>query len=444
MCDGSTGKLLHIIRTGLNYSFFQTELANFAIRRLGKTGWRRTFCLTKDRISLLYCDTTQKSSRIKIWSHAFTSSDSEIDIILKDPIVDDFLAEVTDDHKNNANLKSTIFHSENKIVVCIQNPFKTESVLNVYDGKSGELVLSIDWPEEEVRLAGFKENRAILVNSTNNSIIFFSTDSGEPILSISFAEMNEDTESYGPWTGIFDSSPGVNEFALIRSDTSKFQLYSYTSDQEMVKPDVIFSGSVNDTYKLTSECLTTGKLKNGVIYFNRRIYLPQEMVLEEVESYHEVSALSLKSQTCCPILTMCSEWFQRGLTKYNELSCTNFDPKFKFSDILNSTVIETFDPCKRPLFFISPTSFGILTTKGLSWPQKSRSSRLRRREGRMRLGPSRRRRRTSRRRRRRESWRNKGRTPRRDLLGRMYLFEERSANGREPMVFSGLISFFLF
>ena len=364
VCDGSTGKVCHVIKTGLSYSFFQIDLANFAIRRLGKTGWRKIFCLTKDRISLLYCDTIHKSSRIKIWSHAFSSDDSQVDIMLKDPLVDEFFADTTDDQKNNSNQKSTIFHSENKIVVCVQNPFKVESVLNVYDGTSGELVLNIDWSEEEVRLVGFKENRAILVNSTTNSIIFFSTDSGEPIYTLPFAEMNVGTESYGPWSGMFDSSPGINEFALLRSDNSKFQLYSYIPDQEMVKPELIFSGSASDTYKLTSECLSTAKLKNGVLYFNRRVNLPQEMIIDEVECFHEVGALSLKSQSSCPILTMGSDPFQLGQTKFNELSHTHFDPKFKFSDILNSTIVETFDPCKRPLFFINPTSFGILMELG--------------------------------------------------------------------------------
>jgi hypothetical protein len=366
VCDARTGKVLHVIRTGLIYSFFQIDLANFAIRRVGKTGWRRNFCLTKDRISMLYCDTTSKSSRIKIWSHAFTSSDTEVDILIKEPLVDELFAETAETQKNSLNPKSAIFHSENKIVICAQNPFRTETVLNVYDGDGGELVLSIDWPEEELRLVGFKENRALLVNSTTNAVVFFSTDSGEPIISFPFSEMNEGTQSYGPWAGMFDSSPGVNEFYLVRSDNSKFQLYSYLSDQEMAKPTLLFSGPINDTYKLTSECLSTAKLKNGVIFFNRKIYLPQESRMDgwTVDGYHEVAALNLRAQSCTTIITMGTDNHLADATKYNELSHTHFDTKLKFSDLFRSTVVETFDPCKRPLFFINPTSFGILMELG--------------------------------------------------------------------------------
>jgi len=367
VCDATTGKVVFKVKTGLKYSHFQIELAKFAIRRLGKTGWRRNLCLTQDRISVLYCDNSSKTSMVKVWSHKFETGGTSTKVVdLEDPLIDELVFEISEDQKKIPELKSSIYHSSDKIVVCFQNPFRKETVLNVYDGSSGELLLNIDWPEEDLMMTSFKNNRTVLVNNTSGSILFFSTNSGETIMSLPFSNLNEGSQSYGPWTGFFDAGPGVDEFAVIRSDNSKFQLYSYDSSNEMSKPSLEFSGTINDTYKLGSECLTTAKLKDGTIFFNRRTHLLQDLPIEEVDCYHEVCALSLRDQSCCPIITMCSSSPYLGLTKYNELSPKHFDPKFKFSDYLQSTVVETFDPSKRPLFFINASSFGIFLELGKS------------------------------------------------------------------------------
>ena len=335
------------------------------MRRLGKTGWRRNLCLTKDRISVLYCDNSAQSPSIKVWSHRLGSAPEKVeDVELMEPLLNEAFTEIPGVKTFSIEPKTSIFHSADKVVVCFQPPFRRETFLNVYDGQSGELILNVDWPEEELLMVGFKLNRALLVNYTTGAIMFFSTDSGETILTLPFSTLNEGSQTYGPWTGLFDSTPDVQEFSLIRSDNSKFQLYSYDSGNEMSKPILEFSGTIHDTYKLTSECLNTAKLKNGTIFFNRRTHLPQESSLDEMDCYHEISALSLRSQACCPIITMCSAKVHLGVTKYNELSLHHFDPKYKFSDFLHSTVVETFDPAKRPLFFINSTSFGVLLELG--------------------------------------------------------------------------------
>lgn len=374
VCDSTTGKVVHKVKTGLKYSHFQIELAHFAIRRLGKTGWRRNLCLTEDRISILYCDISSTSSVLKIWSHRFAAdtaadgggggSPGGLVVDLEEPLVNDAFAVVTKDHNKTAEVKSSIFHTADKVVACFQNPFKKETVLNVYDGSSGEMLLNIDWPDEDLVMSGFKGNRALLVNNTAGAIQFFSTDSGETILSLPFSNLNQGSQSYGPWSGLFDAGPGVNEFALVRADNSKFKLFTYDSTDEMCQPSMLCSGTINDTYKLGSECLTTAKLKDGTLFFNRRTHLQQDTPMDDVDCYHEVCALSLRDEACCPIITMCSNVVFLASTKFNELSHKHFDPKFKFSDYRQSTVVETFDPSKRPLFFVSPTSFGIFLELG--------------------------------------------------------------------------------
>ena len=360
VCDAETGKMVTRIKTGLKYSLFQIELAKFGMRRLGKTDWRKNLCLTRDRITLLYSDKSSAGSSLKIWSHRFSADDGE-NIELKDPLVDEVLADSEKEAISAKDLKTCVEHNEDKIIICYQDPARKETVLNVYDGKSGEMVINVDWPEEELVLVGVKGNRALLVNSSANQVCFFSTDSGETITRIPFSDLNEGSQSYGPWTGLFDSGPGVHEFALFRSDNSDFKLYSYDPGNEMAPP-VLELETITDTYKLTSECLTTAKLKNGVIFFNRKVYLPYGF--DELDCYHEVSALSLRAQSCYPIITMCSGELYLEETKYNELSLKHFDPKNKFSDFNSSTVVETFDPAKRPLFFINPNTFGIFMELG--------------------------------------------------------------------------------
>ena len=363
LIEASSGQFVTRILTGLKYSLFQIELAKFAMRRLGKTGWKKNLCLTKERVSVLYSDMTAKASIVKVWSCGLTS-DMEESVDLKKALVDEVVFTAAKDAKPTFDMKTSVHHSRDKVVVSCQNPFKKETVLNVYDGSSGELTLNIEWPGEELVVASFKDNRAILINSTANSMVFFSTDSGETILDIPYSVLNEGSQSYGPWTGLFESGPAGYDFALIRSDNSNYQLYTYDPSNEMVKPQLQCKGCINDTYKLSSECLSTAKLRDGVLFFNRRTYLPKEYELDELDAYHEVCAINLRSQTCCPIVTMCEDKRHIGSTKYNELSLTHFDPRKKFSDFAMTTVVESFDPAKRPIFFLNSTSCGIFMEVG--------------------------------------------------------------------------------
>ena len=359
LVDAAAGRLVSKIKTGLKYSLFQIELGKFAMRRLGRTGWKKNLCLTKERVSILYSDMSARSASVKVWSYGFPS-EMERNVNLKTAIVDEVIVNAEKDSKPTLDMKTSVHHSKDKVVVSYQNPFKKETVLNVYDGSNGELVLNIEWPEEELTVASFKKNRAILINSTANSMVFFSTDSGEAIFNIPYSILNEGSQSYGPWTGLFDSGPTVNEFALIRADNSSYQLFSYDPNNEMAKPQTLCQGLTNDTYKLSSECLCTAKLHDGVIFFNRRTFLIQDHNIDDLDAYyHEICALNLKSQICCPILTMCGEESQLDGPKYNEISLNHFDPRKKFSDISFSTVVETFDPARRPIFFLNSSSFGV-------------------------------------------------------------------------------------
>lgn len=380
--NATTGKINYRIITDLKYSLFKLELAKFAPQRIGKTNWRRSVCLTETRMSVMYCDTTFTKMQVKIWSTSIDSNettglDSETEkteseqiIRLTAPIIDDVIAinedieentppppqnkksTVDDETKktrelNKKDLKARVFHSQNRVVVSLQNPYKTRTtVMAVYCATTGEKYLDLNWPDEDLSLVGFKDNLALLINHTASKIILLNTECGEPVLSLDISELNKCSASYGSWVGLFDSSPSISQFVLLRSDNSEFQLFKYDPSKEMSKPVMIKNGQIADKMLLSQDVLNCALLKDGSLYFNKKslVLMADDCPVDfnnEIKS-HEIGCYNFVNQTYMPIIFMYNHSMESSDLKYSEVS-------LQFRDTLLPA--KSF-PERRPLFCV--------------------------------------------------------------------------------------------
>lgn len=376
--DATTGKIRYRVITDLKYSLFKLELAKFAPQRIGKTNWRRNVCLTETRMSVMYCDTTSTKMQVKIWSTPIESNkrtendgtESEQIIRLTAPIIDDVIAINEDteentpppsENKNSAkdsetkktrelnkkDLKARVFHSQNRVVVSLQNPYeKRTTVMAVYCAATGEKFLHLKWPDEELSLIGFKDNLGLLINHTASKIILLNTECGEPVLSLHISELNKGSVSYGSWVGLFDSSPNISQFVLLRSDNSEFQLFKYDPSKEMDKPVMIQSGHIPDKMLLTQDVLNCALLKDGSLYFNKRspVMMADDCLVEmnnDINS-HEIGCYNFYNHTYMPIIFMYNHTVESSDLKYSEVSL----------QLRDSLSPQKWFPVRRPLFCV--------------------------------------------------------------------------------------------
>jgi len=357
LCNSlSSGQVSFMVVTGLKYSLFKLEVAKYLPRRVGKTLWRKSLCLTNNRVTVIYCDmkVTTMQLELYVWSTRLNNPTSEEQIIyLKEALVNEIVAEGEDsldastllgaqpipkkkqkgnksasdvlDNKegdlSKKDIKPTVFHSDQRIVVCLQNPYQKETLLNVYNAENGEKYLELPFAGEELSLVGFKDNLAMMINHTSSEIKVLNTECGEAVLNLAISDLNKTATSYGPWVGLFDCVPDNPEFLLLRLDNSAYRLYRYDPSSEMSVPVLESSGQLADKAVFTPDAMNSAKLQDGVLYFNKRSLIQLSEYRNdhsEVENYHELACYNLRQLSYAPILMMIRDMCMSNKFKYNE------------------------------------------------------------------------------------------------------------------------------
>ena len=200
------------------------------------------------------------------------------------------------------NAGAVVGHTNSCLLLLLQCPHSPGplTTLALHSLESGEALLEVPWPGQDLVLLGLVESRALL--ATNASIIFFSLTAGEVISSYPFHQLNT-----GPggavegdtWTGTMDCDPASKQFVLFTSNLSSFRLLQW-EDREMAAPVTTLQGG--PLAEAVEGLGATVRLHQGCFVTNQSRELGTSS--EERVAVHELAAFSLSGLAKHQLLAM--------------------------------------------------------------------------------------------------------------------------------------------
>ena len=241
-----------MIKTGHSYQSHLIEVGACGVRRTGGAGWKNHFCITEDRLSFLTRTVDAASDAVRVWSFpllphvsgeapSVTTGGPPLVQRLGSPINNPSAGQTMPSLRHNAG--AVVGHTSSCLLLLLQCPHSPGplTTLALHAIESGEALLEVPWPGQDLLLLGLAESRALL--ATNASILFFSLTAGEVISSYPFHQLNTDGGAVEgeTWTGTMDCDPASKQFALFTSNLSAFRLLQW-EDREMVAPVTTLQG----------------------------------------------------------------------------------------------------------------------------------------------------------------------------------------------------------
>merc|ERR1712013_777740 len=95
------------------------------------------------------------------------------------------------------NAGAVVAHTSSCLLLLLQCPHSIgpPTTLALHSIETGEALLEVPWPGQDLVLLGLNESRALL--STSNAIIFFSLTAGEVVSSYPFHQLNSESGGTG-------------------------------------------------------------------------------------------------------------------------------------------------------------------------------------------------------------------------------------------------------
>jgi len=353
LVDVDTGKIVQTVETEHNYQSHLIDVGSHHVRRKGGQGWKKHFCLTEDRITLLARVVDKDNDTLKVWSYPIFGGGNVVRSV--PPLVDVVAASATPNSQFRHSTEVDVAHTNNSIVVIHQSPYEVLSNLMVYSTVNGELLLSLHW-QEDITLLSIMNSRALLRSSTRSSLLLFSLQSGEIVYTWRQADLN--TELALPvstvWSAVFDSDPEINQLLLFTHSMSSYRLLEFSPDNELARPRNLLSGSMVEGVDGLGPIVVLSK---GVLFTNTKRELVCTKGGEAPLRAHEVAGYSLANRSKHILACMGSDRKLDEMAVLNKLSRVWWDePSVKSGEI--------WDPERRPVFMTSKNKLVVLLEEG--------------------------------------------------------------------------------
>jgi len=355
--DVLTGQVVQTVETGHSFESHLIDVGSHRVRRKGGQGWKRHFCLTQDRVTLLANILDQEQDRVKVWSYPILGGGQKMKA--KPPLVDSILATNTQNSTVRHSTLSSISHTTSGVLLVHQSPFSVFTSLSLYSINTGELLLNICW-NEDITFLSSTTTRALIRSSTASTVMLFSLLSGEVVQTWQEAELN--TELSLPvgttWSAVFDSSQNINQFVLHTHTLSGYKVVEFNNENEMVRPRSILTGHMVEGIDGLGPNVC---FLRGVMFTNTR----KEMVKVEggvgggggVVRCHQVAGYSLSQRAKHSIVCMGADSRLEGDTVLNQVSRRWWDEP-------GTRAEGSWDPEKRPIFMVSENKAGVMLEIG--------------------------------------------------------------------------------
>jgi len=355
LVEVDTGKVVQTVETGHSLESHLIDVGSHRVRRKGGQGWKRHFCLTQDRVTLLARTVDEDQDKVKVWSYPILGGGTSMKA--HPPLIDSVVATKTTNSMLRHSTLSFVYHTSSGVLLVHQSPFSVLSTLSLYSISTGEMLLNMCWNEDVSLLSSTSNTRALLRSSTTSTIMLFSLLSGEVVQTWQEAELNTELGLSGGtmWSGVFDSCQSVNQFVLHTHTLSGYRLVEFNPENEMVRPRSLLSGHIVEGIDGLGPNMC---LARGVIFTNTR----REMARVEggvggIVRCHQVSGYSLAQRAKHSILCMGADRRIEGDTVLNQVSR-------KWWDEPSTRAEGSWDPEKRPVFMASENKVGVMLEVG--------------------------------------------------------------------------------
>jgi len=353
--DAETGKVVQTVETGHSFESHLIDVGSHRVRRKGGQGWKRHFCLTEDRVTLLARSVDSEQDRVKVWSFPILGGGTMLKA--QPPLVDCVMATKTPLSILRHSTLVSISHSSSGVLLVHQSPFSVLTTLSLYSISSGEMLLSICWNEDISLLSCSTTSRALLRSMTNSTLMLFSLQSGEVVQSWQEAELNTELGLAGSssWSAVFDSCQHSNQLLLHTHTLSGYKLVEFNQENEMVRPRTVLTGHMVEGIDGLGPNVC---LLKGVVFTNTR----REMVRVEgggggLVRCHQVSGYSLGQRAKHSVLCMGVDKRVEGDSVLNQVSRMWWDEP-------GTRAEGSWDPERRPLFMMGGNKIGVLLEVG--------------------------------------------------------------------------------
>jgi len=360
-----TGKVTQVIKTGHSYQSHLIEVGACGVRRTGGAGWKNHFCITEDRLSFLTRTVNAASDAVRVWSFPLlplapgeppcvTTGESPLVQRLGSPINNPSAGQTMPGLRHNAG--AVVGHTSSCLLLLLQCPHSPGplTTLALHALESGEALLEVPWPGQDLVLLGLAESRALL--ATNASILFFSLTAGEVISSYPFHQLNTEGGAVEgeTWRGTMDCDPASKQFALFTSNLSSFRLLQW-EDREMAAPVTTLQGG--PLAEAVEGLGVAVRLHQGCLVTNLSRELGTSS--EERVAVHELAAFSLSGLARHQLLAMPADpvaAYKADLL-LNQVSLRHSDQPWEGHRQL-------WNPDRRPLIIPAAGVVGILLEAG--------------------------------------------------------------------------------
>ena len=341
-------KIKHTICTPVRYEHYLIEVGSHRVIRKNESGWKRSFYLTRDRLSFASKMSEPGEEVARVWS---VELGGEERVIRLGERLAESVIEAVGGEKPSRNTRAVaVSHSEAGLCLVHQSPYTAFTRVTVHSLTSGETLLSVPF-REDVSLLHSGSISRVLLRSQSRCVLLFSLQSGEVVYHWKEADLNKsfNIPQESTWTAVFDITSTKPQICLFTNTMSGFCLNQYDANNEMSRPVVITSGKMSEGIMGLGPCC---RLMNGNLISNiKRENLGEFGGSQQI---HEISSYYLPRKTKYNIISM-------GLgSKMEEETLLNINSS-KWTDPSEGLF---WDPERRPVFAISRSKLGVILEAG--------------------------------------------------------------------------------
>ena len=346
----------HKIYTPVRYDHYFIEVASHRCVRKNANGWRKSFYLTRDRLSFVSKMSEPGEEVARVWSVKLGGEESDI-IRVGERLTESVMEAPGPGEKPSRNTMAVaVSHSEAGLCLVHQSPYTPFTRVTVHSLTSGETLLEVPFHEDVSLLHSASPSR-VLLRSQSRCILLFSLQSGEVVFHWKEADLNKtfNVPQENTWSALFDTTSVKPQLCLFTSTLSGFSLNHYDPDNEVARPVLISSGRMSEgvlglgtSCRLMAGNLITNKHGNNLTEFG------------SWRPCHQISSYYLPRKTKYNILTMGQNAIEE-IEEIGDRPLLNTEST-KWSDSSQDTGM--WDPDQRPAFALSRTKLGVLLEKG--------------------------------------------------------------------------------
>ena len=343
-------KVRHMIYTPVRYEHYLIEVGSHRVIRKNESGWKKSFYLTRDRLSFASKMSEPGEEVASVWSVALGGEAADI-IRVGERLAESVMEAPGPGEKPSRNTRAVaVSHSEAGLCLVHQSPYTAFTRVTVHSVTTGETLLSVPFHEDVSLLHSGSPSR-VLLRSQSRCVLLFSLQSGEVVFHWKETDLNKsfNVPQESTWSAVFDTSSTKPQLCLFTNTMSGFSLNHYDADNEMARPVVTSSGKMSEGVLGLGPCC---RLMAGNLITNTK----RDNLGEFGGSLHshQISSYYLPRKTKYNILSMGQGLNMGEGTLLNTNSTVWTDPS---EGVL-------WDPERRPVFALTRSKLGVLLETG--------------------------------------------------------------------------------